>query len=153
MKKFIPKLLLLSGLAMVIASCSKKDSNSPSSTIVGKWSIASDTTKIYNTQGTLLETDVNTDIQPTDYVQFNSNGTGGEQEYGFNVTFTYTATATNLHLVYKSSDVQGGTTITNPIQDVTIKHLDAHSLYTIETESDTENNVTYVTKESTHFTK
>jgi hypothetical protein len=152
MKKFIPKLLLLSGLAMVIASCSKKDSNSPSSAIVGKWSIASDTTRTYDSTGTLLATDVNTDIQPTDYVQFNSNGTGGEEEYGFNVTFTYTATATNLHLVYKSSDVQGGT-IANPIQDVAIKHLDAHSMYTIETESDTENSVTYVTKESTHFTK
>ena len=137
---------------MAIASCSKKDSNSPSSNIVGKWSIAADTMRTYDTKGTLLETDVNTDIQPTDYLQFNTNGTGGEEEYGFNVTFTYTATATNLHLVYKSSDVQGGV-ITNPIQDVTIKHLDAHSLYTIETESDTENNVTYVTKESTHFTK
>ena len=153
MKKFIPKLLLLSGLAMAIASCSKKDSASPTGDIVGKWAIASDTTRLYDNHNKLVETDVDTEIKPTDYVQFNQNGSGGEQQGGLTGTFTYTLNGTTLHFIRASVNI-GGVIIPGTAEDVTIKHLDAHTLYTIQVTPDTlDINTIYQSKESTHFTR
>jgi len=152
MKKFIPKLLLLSGVAIALAACSKKDSAKSSGDLVGKWSVVSDTTRLYDNNNKLVETDVNTDIKPTDYVQFNENLTGSEQEYGFHVTFTYKLNGSTLSLVYTGSNVPGA--IADPIQDVTIKHLDAHTLSTLQVTPDTVDiNTIYQSKESIHFSK
>jgi hypothetical protein len=152
MKKFIPKLLLLSGVAIAVAACSKKDSAAPGGDIVGKWSVVSDTTRTYDNKGTLVDTEVDGDILPTDYVQFNQNGTGSEEEQGFKATFTYTLNGTTLHFLKASANI-GGVIIPGTAEDVTIKHLDAHTLYTIQVTPDTVNNTIYQTKESTHFTK
>jgi len=152
MKKFIPKLLLLSGVAIALAACSKKDSAKPSD-IVGKWAIASDTTRLYDNNNKLIETDVSTDIKPTDYVQFNQNGSGGEQQDGLTGSFTYTLNGTTLHFIRASVKI-GGVIIPGTAEDVTIKHLDAHTLYTIQVTPDTlDINTIYQSKESTHFTK
>ena len=152
MKKFIPKLLLLSSVAIALASCSKNDSASPTGDLVGKWTIASDTTRVYDNHSNLIETDVDTEIKPTNYVQFNQNGSGVEQEDGLTGTFTYTFNGTTLHFIKAAINI-GGVIIPSTAEDVTIKHLDAHTLYTIQVTPDTLDNIIYQTKESTHFTK
>ncbi len=138
---------------MAIASCSKKDSASPNNGLVGKWAVVSDTTRLYDNHNKLIETDVNTDIKPTDYVQFNQNGSGSEQAAGFGATFTYTLNGTTLHFIKASANI-GGVIIPGTAEDVTIKHLDAHTLYTIQATPDTlDINTIYQSKESIHFTR
>jgi len=138
---------------MVIASCSKKDSASPSGAIVGKWSIASDTVRLYdNTNTTLVATEANDQIQPSDYVQFNSNGTGNTVEFGMNIGFTYKVNGTVLNIVTKGG-TYGGVQIDGDSEDVTIRHIDSHTLYTYQVSADTVNTTIYISKESIHFTK
>jgi hypothetical protein len=152
MKKFIPKLLLLAGTAIAIASCSKKDSDKPGTDIVGKWSIASDTVRLYDDNNKLVSTEVNDQILPTDYVQFNQNGTGTNVEFGDQTNFTYTVNGTTLNIVTKSA-VVNGVQVDGETEDLTIRHLDSHTLYTYEEGEETLNSTTLESKESIHFTK
>lgn len=152
MKKFIPKLLLLSGVAIAIASCSKKDSSKPSSEIVGKWKIASDTVRLYDDNNKLVSTEVNDQLLPTDYVQFNQDGTGSNVEFGDKTDFTYSVNGTTLNIVTKSA-VVNGVQVDGESEDLTIRHLDSHTLYTYEEGEETLNTTTLKSKESIHFTK
>lgn len=152
MKKFIPKLLLLSGLAIVIASCSKKDSSKPSSEIVGKWSIVSDTVRLYDSNNKLVATEANDQLLPTDYLQFNQDGSGATVEFGDKTDFTYTVNGATLTVVTKSAVVDG-IHIDGETEDITIKHLDSHTLYTYEEGTESVNTTVYKSKESIHFTK
>lgn len=155
MKKPILKLLLLAGVAVVMAACSKKDSDSPggsNSSIVGKWTPMTDTTYTYDNNNALISTYV-TGIEDGDYVQFNSNGSGSEEEYGITITFSYTFNSNVIRLVYKGSNIPGGFT-TEPIQNVIVKQVDAHSMYTEQIIPDTISpGVIYTEKDYTHFKK
>jgi hypothetical protein len=154
MKKFIPKLLLFTCVAMIVAACSNKDTAKPNTTgdIVGKWSIASDTTRVYDNKGSLTETDVNDQISPDDYVQFNGDGTGTEQEFDIKFGFNYTIKNSVLTMFSKGG-TQGGITVDDDTEVVTIKHLDSHTLYTFQVTPDTIGNSIYQLRESIHFTK
>jgi hypothetical protein len=152
MKKFIPKLLLLAGVAITFAACSKKNSDKPGSEIVGKWSIAADTVRLYDNTGKLVETDVNNELLPTDYIQFNQDGSGTNVEFGEKISFNYTVNGTLLNVITKSTVVDG-VKVDADNEDITIKHLDSHTLYTYEEGADTVNTTVYTSKESIHFTK
>src|SRR3569833_2241644 len=152
MKKFIPKLLLLSGVAIAMAACSKKDSAKPSNEIVGKWKITSDTVRLYDDNNNLVATEVIDQLLPTDYVQFNQDGTGSSVESGDKTDFTYKVNSPTLNIVTKSTIVNG-VQVDGESEDITIRHLDSHTLYTYEEGEETLNTTTLKSKESIHFTK
>ena len=136
---------------MVITACSKKNDSSPSSAIVGKWTIVSDTVRTYQS-GTLLETDANTDLASTDFAQFNSNGTGSSTESGSSSTFTYKLSGNTLTL-YTPAQTVDGTAIPASSEIATVKTITSSVLYLQENNSYSSGGTTYTTIEDIHFTK
>ena len=88
------KLLLVLVAITFIVAC-KKSGSSPSSPIVGKWTIVSDTIRLY--QGGSLS-DVSPDsLIGTNFIQFNSNGTGSETESDISSTFKWSISGRHAH--------------------------------------------------------
>jgi hypothetical protein len=69
-----------------IAAC-KKSSSSSSNPIVGKWTIVSDTIRLYQ-GGSLSDVSADSLLGANNYYQFNANGTGNFVESGVSDTFT-----------------------------------------------------------------
>jgi hypothetical protein len=80
------KLLLFAVAITFIAAC-KKSSSSSSNPIVGKWTIVSDTIRLYQ-GGSLSDVSADSLLGANNYYQFNANGTGNFVESGVSDTFT-----------------------------------------------------------------
>ena len=145
------KLLVVVVAAMVITACSKKNDSSPTSEIVGKWTIVSDTVRTYQS-GTLIETDANTALAPTDFAQFNSNGTGSTTESGSSNTFTYSLSGNTLTLKTPAQTVDG-TAIPASTETATVKTLTSSVMHLYETNSYSISGTSYTANEDIHFTK
>jgi len=145
------KLLLVMAVAMSITACSKKNDSSPTSEIVGKWTIVSDTVRTYQS-GTLIETDANTALAPTDFAQFNSNGTGSTTESGASSTFTYSLSGNTLTLKTPAQTVDG-MPIAASTETATVKTLTSSVMHLYETNSYSVGGTSYTANEDIHFTK
>jgi len=122
------KLLVVIAAAMVITACSKKNDSSPSSAIVGKWTIVSDTVRTYQ------------------------YGTGSSTESGSSSTFTYKLSGNTLTL-YTPAQTVDGTAIPASSEIATVKTITSSVLYLQENNSYSSGGTTYTTIEDIHFTK
>lgn len=92
MKKLLPLVLI----CLIGFYACKKDSDS-SKTIVGKWTIAKAVyIKIVNGADSVVQVDA--DIDHSQYIQFNKDGTGVSPSDGNNVNFRYTLSGNNLSI-------------------------------------------------------
>ena len=89
------KLLLIVAAITFIAAC-KKSGSSPSNPIVGKWTVVSDTARIY--QGGTLSQVLPDSLIGTNFILFNSNGTGSETESDVSSTFKWSVSGSTLRL-------------------------------------------------------
>jgi hypothetical protein len=146
MNKFL--LVALAAIALFMG-CSKKNNPSPSASIVGKWYITTDTARTY-TNNTLTEADPES-FDHTDYVQFNSNGTGVQLSDGVSSNFTYTVKSSNSITLNYPKQVTGNVTIDAFSQDATFKATSSN-LYIFISDTETDGGATYRYTESTYFT-
>jgi len=103
------KFLLLIIVAAIFVSCSKKNGNSPSTSIVGKWNITADTDRVYD-NGTLNQTSILSEsISP--YVQFNADGSGVLMDDitggGATIKFTYSVSGNVIKFHYPAQTING----------------------------------------------
>src|ERR1700756_4826834 len=127
------KLILLVGLAVALAACSKKSAPAPQSKtdaelLVGKWYYEADTVVNY-TNGVETSRD-NSASQPTDYQQYNANGTAllSFGEVVSNLTYTLTGNVLTLKVPQQ------------PAQKVTIRYISTTGLYLYSETADTDKN-------------
>ena len=143
--------ILLVALAAValFMGCSKKNNPSPSASIVGKWYITTDTTKQY-TNNVLTVQDPES-FDHTDYVQFNSNGTGVQLSGGVSSSFTYSVKNSNSVTLNYPKQTVDNVTIYAFSKDVTFKATSS-TLYIFLEDTETDGSTTYRLTEATYFT-
>jgi hypothetical protein len=98
MTKRIP-LLLVALITAVLLSC-KKQNNTPSVTIVGRWQVLSDSTYKTTITSGGLTTGTMYIGKAGDYYEFNANGHINLSGDGNNGTATYALTNNQMHLTY-----------------------------------------------------
>ena len=88
MKKTLVRTLLIFLMTASIIACSKKEEITPPTSILGKWGIVNEKSKITR-NGQIIE---DTTISPSDYfiIEFFSNGLGIEDNEQFRYTFSGT---------------------------------------------------------------
>ena len=140
------KLILLVGLAVALAACSKKSAPAPQSKtdaelLVGKWYYEADTVVNY-TNGVETSRD-NSASQPTDYQQYNANGTAllSFGEVVSNLTYTLTGNVLTLKVPQQ------------PAQKVTIRYISTTGLYLYSETADTDKNGNIYKTEEAAFLK
>jgi len=148
--KRTPKLLVLAIAVTAITACSKKNDSKPSSAIVGKWTVISDTTKNY-TNGTLTETDVEPESN-NNFAQFNADGSGTISDSGSVTKFNYTISGSTLTIKVPAQTIDG-VTVEATSENYAIKTLTSSQLYLFSDDSETDAGVVYRMTEATHFTK
>jgi hypothetical protein len=143
------KILLVALVAVALfMGCSKKNDASPTASLVGKWYITTDTIKQY-TNNVLSEQDPES-FNHTDYVQYNSNGTGVQLSAGTSTNFTYSVKNNILTLNYPKQTIDN-VTIDAFSKTATFKTTSS-TLYIFIEDSETDNGVTYRLTEASHFT-
>jgi hypothetical protein len=143
------KILLVALVAVTLfMGCSKKNDASPSASIVGKWYITTDTTKEY-TNNVLTDQDPES-FNHTDYVQFNSNGTGVQLSAGISTNITYSVKSNSVTLNYPKQTV-ANVTIDAFSKTATFKTTSS-TLYIFIEDSETDGGATYRLTEATYFT-
>jgi len=143
------KLLLIVAAITFIAAC-KKSGSSPSNPIVGKWTVVSDTARIY--QGGTLSQVLPDSLIGTNFILFNSNGTGSETESDVSSTFKWSVSGSTLTVISDAQTIEGiqvpSTTTTS-----VIKTLTAHTLYFYISETAIIDNVSVPETDAVHLTK
>ena len=139
-------MILLVGLAVALAACSKKSAPAPQSKtdaelLVGKWYYEADTVVNY-TNGVETSRD-NSASQPTDYQQYNANGTALLSFGGVVSNLTYTLTGNVLTLKVPQQ----------PAQKVTIRYISTTGLYLYSETADTDKNGNIYKTEEAAFLK
>jgi hypothetical protein len=143
------KILLVALVAVALfMGCSKKNDASPSASLVGKWYITTDTIKQY-TNNVLSDQDPES-FNHTDYVQYNSNGTGVQLSAGTSTNFTYSVKNNILTLNYPKQTIDD-VTIDAFSKTATFKTTSS-TLYIFIEDSETDNGVTYRLTEASYFT-
>jgi hypothetical protein len=143
------KILLVALAAVTLfMGCSKKNNPSPSASLVGKWFQTTDTARIY-TNNVLTEADPES-FDHTDYVQFNSNGTGVQLSGDESINFTYSVKNNAVTLNYPKQTVDN-VTIDAYSQTGTFKTTSS-TLYIYFDYSETDGGATYRYTESSYFT-
>lgn len=89
------KLLLVAAVCLLGFYACKKDSDSNSKKIIGKWTIEK-AVLIKSVNGADSVVQIDADIDHTEYIQFNADGTGVSPDAGNNGTFKYTLSGNNL---------------------------------------------------------
>jgi hypothetical protein len=149
------KFLLLITALTAITACSKSNSGTPThpapSLLVGKWTIVSDTIRLYSGD-TLKQTQATPGLTPADYTLFNADGSGSTAEDGFTDNFTYKFSGSTLTIntpaqIIESVQEPAGTEIAD------VKTLTAGTLHIYTTGIDTIDYKAYIFKEDIHFTK
>jgi len=143
------KILLVALAAIALfMGCQKKSTPSPSASIVGKWYITTDTTRQY-TNNVLTDQDPES-FDHTDYVQFNSDGSGVQLSGDESGNFTYSVKGNSVTLNYPKQVVDN-TTIDAFSKTATYKATSS-ALYIFITDTETDGGATYRYTESTYFT-
>jgi len=121
------KLLLLVLAVILFVGCTKNNAPVPQSSVsvVGKWYFTTDTLNEY-TNGTLQHS-VPKSYNRTDYTQFNSDGTGEENDSSIVTNFTYTVSGKTITLNYPAQTIDGSSypqsSETTTIRSVTANNL------------------------------
>ena len=143
------KLLLVLVAITFIVAC-KKSGSSPSSPIVGKWTIVSDTIRLY--QGGSLS-DVSPDsLIGTNFIQFNSNGTGSETESDISSTFKWSISGSTLTVINDAQTIEG-IQVPSTTTTAAIKILNTNMLYFFINETASIDNVNVPETEAVHLTR
>ena len=149
------KIILLIAIAAGFIGCSKS-SNTPKPTaaalITGQWYYTVDSVTTY-ANGSLQNTSSN-GYAHSDYVQFNTDGTGlqYDQHSGSKIAFTYKLTGSSLLLNYPSQVILGTTTDAKS-QTAVIKTLTTSALQLYFDNSSVASGVTIRVTEAAYFAK
>ena len=132
-------LLILFGVLFVLG-CSKKNNPSPQATIVGKWAIQGDTSRLY-LAGVLNSTYISVGIN-SPYYQFNADGTGTYKQSlpppDFITTFTYTISNGSITLTFPPKPVPPNYSF-QTINKFKIEKLTANTLIFLLDDTNTSN--------------
>ncbi|SDS30828.1 hypothetical protein SAMN05216490_0920 [Mucilaginibacter mallensis] len=143
------KILLVALAAIALfMGCSKKNNPSPSASLEGKWYITTDTAKVY-TNNVLTQQDPES-FDHSDYVQFNSNGTGIQLSGDASSNFTYSVKGNSVTLNYPKQTIDN-TTIDAFSKTATFKATSS-ALYIYIEDTETDGSTTYRYTEATYFT-
>lgn len=120
------KLLFILIACTLAIGCSKNNEN-PTNLIVGKWGVTADSVKLYTYPGNGFIENLQTNSSPSDYVQYNSDGSG--TGYTVNGTSAFTYKVSGNKIIYNNAaHVVNGTTMPATIDTSTIVSLNGNKL-------------------------